>query len=122
MAAAPVRRLEHQRLNAVAVVGDELVEPSAELQGRRERARTALARVRARLSQTLLGEIWTQSAGLDVAIWGHAATEVEADRTLREAADRGVLFIDPTPATEEDERGRRGRLRGVLGRLTGDRA
>jgi hypothetical protein len=57
--------------------------------------------------------MWAESATLDVAIWGPMVSDVEADRYLREAAERGVIHLDPAPPTENT-----GRLRRLLHRLT----
>ena len=118
MAAAPVRHLDQQRVNAVAVVGDEF-ERTDERSATPDRARAALAQARGRLAQVLLREIWTQSAALDVGIWGRAVTEVEADRTLRAAAEQGVIHIDPTDAGGDTVQERRGGPRRFLRRLIG---
>lgn len=100
MAVNALRLLDQRQVNAIALGAAE-AEPEEAVCSARTGARAALARARARLSHRLLAEIWTESADLDVAIWGPLVSDVEADRYLREAAERGVIHLDPVPAAEE---------------------
>lgn len=104
--------LTDRQVNAVALGAAE-ADPPEVVCSARAGARAALSRARARLSRRLLAEIWTESANLDVAIWGPAASEVEADRYLRDAAERGVIYLDPASSVEND-----GRFRRLMRRLT----
>jgi len=112
MAAEAIRLLDERQVNAIALGAVDTDSPDAVCSARAS-ARSALARARARLSRRLLSEMWAESATLDVAIWGPAVSEVEADRYLREAAERGVIHLDPAPPSENA-----GPLRRLLRRLT----
>jgi hypothetical protein len=93
-------------VNAVALGAAE-ADPPETVSAARAGALAALSRARTRLSQRLLSEIWTESADLDVAIWGSMVSDVEADRYLRDAAERGVIYLDPAPPVESQSRLRR---------------
>jgi len=113
MVAKAISPLEERQVNAIALGAAE-ADPPETVNSARAGARAALSRARARLSRRLLAEIWTESANLDVAIWGPAVSDVEADRYLRDAAERGVIYLDPAPAAEQS-----GRLRRLVRRLAG---
>jgi hypothetical protein len=112
MVARSISPLDEPQVNAVALGAAE-ADPPETVSAARSSARAALSRARARLSQRLLAEIWTESADLDVAIWGSVVSDVEAGRYLRDAAERGVIYLDPAPPVEE-----RGRLQRWMQRLT----
>jgi hypothetical protein len=104
-------RVEPQ-VNAVALGAAETDPPEA-VTAARSGALAALRRARAGLSRRLLTEMWTESANLDVAIWGPLVSDVEAGRYLRDAAERGVIYLDPAPPIEHQ-----GRLQRLVRRLT----
>jgi hypothetical protein len=104
--------LNEPQVNAVALGAAE-AEPPETISAARTGALAALSRARAGLSRRLLAEIWTESADLDVAIWGPLVSDVEAGRYLRDAAERGVIYLDPAPPVEHQ-----GRLRRLVRRLT----
>ena len=93
MAAIPAR-LDQRQVAAIAL-GLAEADPPEVVSTTRAGARSALARARGALSRRLLDEIWAPSASVDVGVWGPAVCEVEADRHLREALDRGLIYLDP---------------------------
>src|SRR5437868_2787513 len=82
------------RVRTVALTGDELEAPEMVPEKRAADA-AAFAQARSHLAQRLLDDVWDDAAALDVGLWGPSVTEVEADRTLREAIDRGAVYLDP---------------------------
>jgi hypothetical protein len=103
MVARAISPVEERQVNAVALGAAE-AEPPETVSAARSGALAALSRARAMLSRRMLSEIWTESADLDVAIWGPMVSDIEADRYLRDAAERGVIYLDPAPP--DDHRGR----------------
>jgi aryl-alcohol dehydrogenase-like predicted oxidoreductase len=94
------------QVNAIALGAAE-TDPPETVSAARAGTLAALSRARSRLSRRLLTEMWTESANLDVAIWGPLVSDVEAGRYLRDAAERGVIYLDPAPPVEHPSRLRR---------------
>jgi hypothetical protein len=96
--AADVQRCLHERQITAITLGLDGREETAAQRAARRREQAAFQRARDRLADRILTEIWAPSAATDVGIWGPSLARAEADRLLRDAVERGMVYLDAETA------------------------
>ena len=90
------RRLHQRQIDGIALGLEGQTETRAQ-RAARQRERAAFERARDQLADRLLKEIWAPGAAVDVVVWGPPLARAEADKLLRDAVERGMVYLDTTP-------------------------
>jgi hypothetical protein len=90
------RRLHQRQIDGIAL-GLEGQAETREQRAARKREQAAFARARDQLAERLLKEIWAPGAAVDVGVWGPPLARAEAERLLRDAVERGMVYLDTAP-------------------------
>ncbi len=89
------RRLHQRQIDGIALglEGQETREQRAA----RAREQAAFERARDQLAERLLEEVWAPGAAVDIGVWGPPLARAEAGRLLRDAVERGMVYLDTAP-------------------------
>lgn len=91
------RRLHERQITALTLGLDGREETGA-LRAVRQREQAAFQRARDQLADRILTEIWAPGAATDIGLWGPPLARAEADRLLRDAVERGMVYLDSEAA------------------------
>jgi hypothetical protein len=97
MAIEVQRRLHQRQIDGIAL-GLEGQTETREQRAAREREQAAFERARDQLADRLLQDVWAPGAAVDIGVWGPSLARAEADTLLRDAVERGMVYLDTSPS------------------------